>query len=314
MDKEFNLITALRTILKWKLHILILAITSGIIAAIFSVYVMDEWFLSWSTFYPTNQALSDRVNIFNTDASVQVEYFGTKQDVNRILTIANSNPVIEYVIDSFRLADHYKIASDKPYRKTIVRKKFEKKYEAIKTEHDAIQVSFYDTDPKVAAAIVNAVTEKVDQLNKEHVSQTKQKSYEAIARQTLKLQEDVNGYIDTLAKLGQQYKVKVSSGADGTIIVDGSDYHAVQLYKSIMAKQTNAARELNNLTNIKGQLDVSMQNNETSLVVMESAFPAERREKPVRSLVVILTMLITTFVGVIGVLMIEQIREIKAQL
>jgi LPS O-antigen subunit length determinant protein (WzzB/FepE family) len=314
MDKEFNLIAAIRTILKWKMHILVLTITSGIIAAIFSVFVMDEWFLSWSTFYPTNQALNDRTAIFNTDASVQMEYFGSKQDVNRILTIANSNPVIDYVIDSFKLAEHYKVEKDSKYWKTKVRKKFEKKYEAIKTEHDAVQVSFYDTDPKVAAAVVNAVIEKVDELNKAHVTDTKEKSYEAIAKQTLKLQADVNGYIDTLAELGQQYKIKVSSGADGTIIVDGSDYHAVQLYKSIMAKQTNATRELNNLTNIKGQLDVSMQNSETSLYVLESAFPADRREKPVRSLVVILTMLITAFVSVLGVLLIEQIREIKAQL
>ena len=156
MDKEFNLIAAIRTILKWKKHILILTVASGIIAALFSVFVMDEWFLSWSTFYPTNQSLNDRSAIFNTDASTQVEYFGTKQDVNRILTIANSNPVIDYVIDSFHLAEHYQIEKTSNYWKTKVRKKFEKKYEAIKTEHEAVQVSLYDTDPKLAAAIVNA--------------------------------------------------------------------------------------------------------------------------------------------------------------
>ncbi len=314
MDKEFNLITAIRIILKWKIHIVALTLLSGIIAAIFSVFVMDEWFLSWSTFYPTNQALSDRTAIFNTEATVQVDYFGNKQDVNRILTIANSNPVIDYVIDSFKLAQHYKIEKESQYWKTKVRKKFEKKYEAIKTEHDAIQVSFYDTDPKVAAAVVNAVVNKVDELNKAHVTETKVKSYNAITRQTLKLQSDVNGYIDTLAILGQQYKIKVSSGTDGTIVVDGADYHAVQLYKSIMSKQTGTTRELNNLTNIKGQLEVSMQNSESSLYVLESAFPADRREKPVRSLVVILTMLITGFVSVLGVLLIEQIRDLKAQL
>lgn len=314
MDKEFNLITAIRIILKWKIHIVALTLLSGIIAAIFSVFVMDEWFLSWSTFYPTNQALSDRTAIFNTEATVQVDYFGNKQDVNRILTIANSNPVIDYVIDSFKLAEHYKIEKESKYWKTKVRKKFEKKYEAIKTEHDAIQVSFYDTDPKVAAAVVNAVVNKVDELNKAHVTETKVKSYNAITRQVLKLQSDVNGYIDTLAILGQQYKIKVSSGTDGTIVVDGADYHAVQLYKSIMSKQTGTTRELNNLTNIKGQLEVSMQNSESSLYVLESAFPADRREKPVRSLVVILTMLITGFVSVLGVLLIEQIRDIKAQL
>jgi LPS O-antigen subunit length determinant protein (WzzB/FepE family) len=48
--------------------------------------------------------------------------------------------------------------------------------------------------------------------------------------------------------------------------------------------------------------------------VLETAFASDRREKPVRSLVVILTVLITGFVSLIGVLLIEQIRDIKAQL
>jgi capsular polysaccharide biosynthesis protein len=312
MDKEFNLLTAIRIILKWKKQILILTVASGIIAALFSVFVMDEWFLSYSTFYPTNQSLSDRSAIFGNET--QVEYFGTKSDINRVLTISNSVPVIDFIIDSFKMAEHYDISKDKKYWKTIVRKKFEKNYEAIKTEHDAVRVSLYDTDPKVAAAIVNTVVRKTDELNKQHVTESKQKTYNAIVEQTAKLQLTADSYIDTLATLGERYKVKVSSGADGTILVDGSDYHAVQLYKSIMAKQTNAARELNNLTNIQGQLNVSLQNNETSLYVLEAAFASDRREKPVRSLVVIMTVLITGFVSLIGVLLIEQIRDIKAQL
>ncbi len=312
MDKEFNLLTAIRIILKWKKQILILTVASGIIAALFSVFVMDEWFLSYSTFYPTNQSLSDRSAIFGNET--QVEYFGTKSDINRVLTIANSVPIIDFIIDSFKMAEHYDISKEKKYWKTIVRKKFEKNYEAIKTEHDAVRVSLYDTDPKVAAAIVNTVVRNVDELNKQHVTESKQKIYTAIVDQTAKLQLTADSYIDTLAILGERYKVKVSSGADGTILVDGSDYHAVQLYKSILAKQTNTARELNNLTNIQGQLNVSLQNNETSLYVLEAAFASDRREKPVRSLVVIITVLITGFVSLIGVLLIEQIRDIKSQL
>jgi len=312
MDKEFNLLTAIRIILKWKKQILILTVASGIIAALFSVFVMDEWFLSYSTFYPTNQSLSDRSAIFGNET--QVEYFGTKSDINRVLTIANSVPIIDFIIDSFKMAEHYDISKEKKYWKTIVRKKFEKNYEAIKTEHDAVRVSLYDTDPKVAAAIVNTVVRNVDELNKQHVTESKQKIYTAIVDQTAKLQLTADSYIDTLAILGERYKVKVSSGADGTILVDGSDYHAVQLYKSILAKQTNTARELNNLTNIQGQLNVSLQNNETSLYVLEAAFASDRREKPVRSLVVIITVLITGFVSLIGVLLIEQIRDIKSHL
>lgn len=313
MNKEFNLIEAIRVILKWKVQIIVLTVVAAIAAAVFSMFVMDEYFYSWSTFYPTNQSMTDRSNIFNGDAQ-QLEYYGGKADVNRILTIANSVPVIQSVIDSFRLASHYDVDTNKKYWRTIVRKKFEKNYTAIKTEHDAVEISVYDTDPATAAAIVNTIVSKIDYLNKEHIRQTKQKVHDLINKQIGELQIDVIGFNDTLAELGEQYKIKVSQTTDGAVIVDGADYRAVQLYKSIMTKQTGTARELNNLIVMRGQMEVVLENNESSLYVLEPAFAADRRTKPVRSLVVIVTMFITFFVSIIGVLLIEQIREIKQQL
>lgn len=314
MNQEFNLIAAIRIVIKWKKPIFILLFISGIVSAFFSVFVMDELYYSWSTFYPINQALSDRAAIFNSESNPKMDYFGDKSDVNRVLSIATSNPVIDFVIDSFHLAEHYKIDTNKIYWKTKVRKKFNRNYEVKKTEHDAIEISLFDTDPKLASSIINTIAKKVDASNKLHANQSKQKIYEAIGTQIAKLQQNVDGYIDTLAVLGQQYKIKVSSGVDGTVIVEGNDYKAVQLYKAIVSKQIGSTKELNSLINIKGELEVSLKNNENSLYVLEEAFPADRREKPVRSLIVIITVLITAFISIIGVMLIEQIREIKHQL
>jgi len=82
----------------------------------------------------------------------------------------------------------------------------------------------------------------------------------------------------------------------------------------LLAKQENALKELNNRNNIKEQMEVAMKNNASSLFVIENAFAADRREKPVRSLVVLITMLITAFVSIIGVFLIEQIQDLKKQL
>jgi capsular polysaccharide biosynthesis protein len=315
MDKEFNLIAVLRIIIKWSRPIAILTITAGVLAAIFSFVFMDNWFLSWSTFYPTNQYTTDRSMIFNSEnTGGQIEYFGGKGDVNRILTIANSAPIMDYIIDSFKLAEHYKIDKTGKYWRTKVRKEFDKNYEAIKTEHDAVQVSIYDTDPKTASDMVNAVVEKVDQENKQHTTETKENLYNLISSQINEQQRKVNGFVDTLAELAQLYKIKVSSGPQGTILVEGNDFKAVQQYKALMSKEENAVKELNNRINIKEQLEVSMKSNTSSLVVFERAFAADKKEKPLRSVIILITMLITAFVAVIGALLIEQLAEIKKQL
>lgn len=314
MNKEFNLIEAIRILLKWKVQILALTIISAITAAVFALFVMDEYYYSWSTFYPTNQAMTDRTSIFNTESSSQLEYFGGKGDINRILTIANSVPVVQSIIDSFNLPAHYDIDTTKKYWRTEVRKKFEKNYSAIRTEHDAVEISLYDTDPKVAAAIVNTIVSKIDYLNKQHIAQTKLKVYNLIGKQVGDMQQEVINYNDTLAGLGEQYKIKVSQTSDGGMTVDGNDYKAVQLYKSLLSKQSGIARELNNLTSIRGQMEVTLENNESSLFVLEQAFDADRRSKPVRWIVVAVTVFITFFISIIGVLLIEQMKEIRKQL
>jgi capsular polysaccharide biosynthesis protein len=315
MDKEFNLVAVIRIIIKWWKPIAILTVISGAAATLFSVLFMDNWFLSWSTFYPTNQYITDRSMIFNSEnTGGQIEYFGDKNDVNRLLTIANSAPIMDYIIDSFKLAEHYKIDKTGRYWRTKVRKELDKNYEAIKTEHDAVQVSIYDTDPKTASAMVNAVVEKVDQENKQHTTETKQNLYNLISSQIVEQQRSVNGFVDTLADLGQRYKIKVSSGPQGTILVEGDNFKAVQEYKTLMSKEENAVKELDNRINIKEQLEVSMKSNTSSLVVFENAFPADKKEKPLRLVIVLITMLITGFVSIIGALLIEQLRELKKQL
>lgn len=314
MNREFNLIEAIRILLKWKWQIIGLSAISAVVAAVFALFVMDEYYYSWSTFYPTNQAMTDRTSIFNTETAQQMEYFGGKGDINRILTIANSVPVIQSIIDSFDLPKHYDINKDRKYWRTEVRKKFEKNYSAIRTEHDAVEISVYDTDPKVAAAIVNTIVSKIDRLNKQHIADTKRKVYNLIGKQVADMQQEVINYNDTLANLGEEYRIKVSQGTDGGVIVDGSNYKAVQLYKSLLSKQSGIARELNNLTSIRGQMEVTLENNESSLFVLEEAFAADRRTKPVRWLVVVVTTFLVFFISVIGVLLIEQIREIKEQL
>jgi tyrosine-protein kinase Etk/Wzc len=317
MNKEFNLITVIRTILKWKLPIVIVTLTAGILSVGFCKLVMDEWFLSWSTFYPVNQYLNDRSMIFNTESSGgQINYYGDKNDVNRCLTIANSTPVIEFVIQKYNLVEHYKIDTNKLYWRTKVRKKFDKNYKAIKTEHEAVEVSFYDTDPKVAADIVNTIVDRVDEINKQRVTENNKKLFDLLNYQIGEQQTKVEGYADTLAILGEKYDVRVEMGQAGSKMVKATNFQAAQLYETILGKQENAMKELNNRINIRDQLEVSLKNSTTSssLSITDRGFPADRKSKPVTWLVLLTTMLVTGFVMVLGALVIEEVKEIKEQL
>lgn len=315
MNQELNLIETIRIIIKWKKQLLGAIVCSGAVAALFSLFVMDEYYYSWSILYPVNQMQNDRAVIFNTEnAGGQIEYFGTKGDVNRLVSIANSAPIREYIIDSFKLVEHYKIDRNSKYFKTKVRKEFEGNYKAIKNEREAVEISIYDTDPKVAAAILVAIIQKMDEVNKVTINETKLRLFNLINDQMATQQTKIELMDDSLASLAARYSIKVSSGADGTIIVNGTNNKAVQEYKTLLGKQENAIKELNNRINISEQMQVSLKSNASSLFIVDEPFAADRKTKPIRWLVVTLTMLITGFVCLLGVLMIEQFSNLKKEL
>ncbi|MFN8310409.1 MAG: hypothetical protein U0T73_10645 [Chitinophagales bacterium] len=314
MDKEFNLITVIRTLLKWKKHIFLISFGSAVIAGVFSWFFMDDYFRSYATFYPINMAQNDRIAMFNTDNAVSMDYYGTKDDVNRMLTIAQSAEVAEFIIQKYNLADHYKINKNRSYWKTKVRKEFDANYKAIKTDQSAIEVSILDVDATMAAAMVNDVITKVDETFRHTILESKHKQLELVKKQLAEQQHRVDMMGDSLADLTRDYHIVVHAGADKSEIVDGSDFHAVQLYKTLSSKQRNAVTELNNRTNIQEQMEVSMQSNNTAVAVVDKPFVADRKEKPVRSLIVLSTFLIMLVVATLGVLMMEQVEVIRRQL
>jgi capsular polysaccharide biosynthesis protein len=104
MEATYNLVHILKIWIKWKWYILAAILLSAIISALVSVFVMDEYFLSRSVIYPINQSITDRSHLFNEKGSEsELEYYGTKNDVNRLLEIAGSAQITDFLISYYLL-------------------------------------------------------------------------------------------------------------------------------------------------------------------------------------------------------------------
>lgn len=311
MDNEYNMLGAIRVLIKWKNQILIATIAATIIAGTYSWFFMDDYYKSYATLYPINLAYNDRAAIFNLE---QIDYYGTKDDVNRVLTITQSGPIEAYIIDHFNLADHYKISKDKKFWKTKVQKEFEGNFKSIKTEQGAIELSIYDTKPELAVAIINEIIDKTDSIYRNSVMASKRQQLATFTKQLEERQRKIAEYGDTLAILGKQSNIVVKAGFDKTDIIEGNDLHAVQIYKAIYAKQKNALIELNENSNIKEQIENSLENDSKSLAVIDVPVIADKKEKPVRSVICITVFLLTFVFSIFGALLVDQVQEIRKQL
>jgi capsular polysaccharide biosynthesis protein len=293
MSKEYNLIEVVRTLLKWKWHILSLTILGAISAIVVTLFVMKPYYQSFALVYPTNQSAADRSALFSFEGNSTGEstFYGTKHDANRILSIANSSLLVNYVIKEYDLVNHYE-NQDKEFANSDTYEEFMKNYSVYKTDKDAIRINLIDTDKDLAAKIVNDIVGTIEFETSKPIKANKKKLYETFQKKEVEKKAALKQVSETLKNTKQ-----------GTI-----DYTLVkEEYESVKESFVEIKK-------LKEQYQIASEQEMPGIQVIEKAYPAERKIKPVRSKIVIATTLITFFFAMIGALFIEEVKYIKEQL
>lgn len=274
---EYQLIDLLKV---WKVYRkLIIYFTSFcIVTSLIVAFLLPEYFESRTILYPISLNMVDRNIIFGQQqGQSDFSYFGDKFDANRIIQAANSNEVINYIIEKHDLKKHYGFRENDKYLYTKVKEEFLENYHAIRNDKDAIEITLIDTDKDKCAKMINDITLKVDEIATKPVSETKSK-------------------IIKMLELGYSNKIEE------------------------LAKSTNATEKVNLNSEIKQLSEALTQyrvsNNEklTSITVLEKAIPAEKRSKPIRWLIVLLSSLGGLIVVLLSTIIVTQYKFIKQKL
>jgi len=210
MNNRDNLLGVLGTIYRWRKafrNVCLVALVGSIGIALW----MDTYYKATTIFYPSNQDLSKPELIFGGMSKV-TEYFGGDKDVDRILEIAASNELVDYMIGRFGLFKHYDIDSASHEGRYWARLKFRDLYVVQKNRNDAIELTIEDTDPKLAADMANAAREKIDELAQQL---TKDSQAKLIAAYDLNIKRKIS----ELSRLGDSVRIvqtryKIYSGGE----------------------------------------------------------------------------------------------------
>lgn len=294
MNKEFNLVEVVRTLLKWKWHILAITFLGIIASVLVTLFVMKPYYQSFALVYPTNQSAADRSALFSFEGNTVVDgssYYGTKHDANRILTIANSSLLVNYVIKEYDLVNHYE-NQGKKFANSDTYEEFMKNFSVYKTDKDAVRINLIDTDKDLAAKIVNDIVATIEYETSKPIKANKEK-LKASFETNLKAKE----------KELAEKSTALTTMKTGTISYDlaRDEYNVVK----------DEYKELRQLTE---QYAISAAQEMPGIEIIEKAYPAERKIKPVRSKIVIGTTLITFFFACLAALLVEQVKWLKEQL
>lgn len=173
MNGDYNLIDLIQQLYKWRKELLKAMIAIIVVSVIVSL-LMPNYYKAETTFYAASPDLAKPIPIGNDEKDVRI--YGDDNDLDRLFTIATSQELLNYLIDSFDLYKHYDIDSTSSKAKFKIKEKVLSNFQTVKTKYGALSLFIEDKDPIMATKLANTARDRIDDLAQNIVkgSQNKQ--------------------------------------------------------------------------------------------------------------------------------------------
>lgn len=300
MNESFNIIGLIKLMLRWWKQILIVCLIA-IASSITISLLLPNYYESMVLFFPSNPALTDRQNLYRTDAGDEpVSFFGKEKDADRLLQIGKSAQLAAYIIYKYDLFKHYDIdSSNSKYPQYEVNKEFEDNYQIFRNEYGAIEIHIMDVNKDLAAKMANDIVDKIDEINNLMVVNNKKEVLDIFDTKLKEKQEA----LDQITKELTNIKIESNQSKQNKTVVE-------ERIKNLEEIRSAAVKDLNITSTLRAQYETAANKTFSSVYILERAYPAEKKVKPIRWLIVVSSFLITLLVSVLTIAIIEKVKTV----
>lgn len=200
-----SLLDVLKTLYQWKIPIVLTTGLAGLIAVIYCLFA-PNYYKSKAIFYPSNPRIASRGALFG-GADENMDFFGGNSEMNRILNIAKSSELINYVVKKYDLYAHYEIDSTELEAPHYVTEDFLKLYKVNKNAENAVEISVEDTDREKTADMVWAILGKIDEINSRLTKDNQRRILKSFEKKLLDKQSEYDITMDSLRVLRAKYGI-----------------------------------------------------------------------------------------------------------
>lgn len=286
MDKNYNNLTLIQLMYKWKWHILIITVFAAICGGIFSgARFITPLYKSEAIAYPAN-----------------ISSYSEESETEQMLQIINSQSIADSIIEKYDLWSHYGIDRNYQYAKTYMMLEYREKVKISKTPYDAVSIIVNDKDPMIACSIVNDILyfydKKVGQLHRDRekdvvVMYEKQLAMKQQGIDSLKKDlSEIGSGLDVLSLLSPSRK-------DGK--VQGPDPQTLDLTTKIITEGLNYA-----VVHLEYEKELRFMISDLSYSnVITEPYPADKKSYPIRWVVVTLCALGALLLSILVIFIIE---------
>ncbi|MBR5663983.1 MAG: hypothetical protein IKX01_04530 [Bacteroidales bacterium] len=307
MDKYFDNTSMIKTIFKWKWHIIIITVAAAILGAIFSgPRFITPLYKSEAVLYPGN-----------------VSAYSDETFTEQMLQIMQSNEIMDSVVEHFGLLEHYKISKSYPYWKTVLIGEYRDNVRISRTPYDAVLIKVLDKDPQMACDMVKDIIrlydEKVGTMHKIKRLET----VNMFKRQLEEKQHYIDSLKDRMAELSSEYGLldyeaqsrEVSkyyvgrNKKDDDELVSNMEQYGPEMVmlNQLIRYESKAYSEVK----VDYEQELRFYNaNMTFSNVVSEPFVADKKTYPVRWVVVALCGLAACFISILVVYVMESKKDL----
>jgi len=296
-EEYLDFTSALKIILNNKKLIIGGSLLFSICIAIGTLF-LDNYYLSKAKVYAINSMQLSPKAMYGEEVQ---EIYGDSKEVDRVVSVATSNAVKDYVINKYNLMKHYKIDTTNPSKRSKLFKQYNSNITVDNDERGAIEVKVYDTDPIMAANIANDIVLKTNDQCVDNVRATIRETMriqEAVMNST---QKNVAEFQDSLTKVSLEYGIVMSGGGD-----DGATsmkalkgwenfMKGIDIVTGLKAKLTVLNEQYALALDGYNKANQTLNAKQSALNVVEGAIPSDIKSKPIRSLITIGAFLFSLF-------------------
>ncbi len=309
MNNNFNNLSLVQVILKWKWHIIIITTLAALCGAVFSSSMfITPLYKSVAIAYPAN-----------------ISPYSDESETEQMLEIINSTSIMDSVIEKYDLWSDYNIDKNYKFGRTYMINEYRSKIKIGKTPYEAVSVTVMDKDPfvacNIAKDILNFYDQKVHLLHTQKVGEVvsmyerqlreKQRNIDSLKRRYTEI-STTYGITDISSQTREVTKGLLSGSAKASEMKNNIEQYGAEIHDL----HTKIAAEGNTYVATKLDYEKELRFFHSQLTysnIITEPFPADKKAFPVRWVVVALSALGALLLSIVVVFIIENRKRFVAE-
>lgn len=307
-----------------KRKILLITTAAAFVVSTVIAFLMTPIYRSTAIVFPAATSTVSFSEQRNAKASSMD--FGEEEQAEQLIQILQSSNIRDKIVAEFDLQKHYEIAEDDANKHYKLVKEYNQNILFVRTRYGSIQIDVLDRDPVLAADIANKIVDLIDTVKNEMVAARTMPAFEINRRKRDQMEADrkaILDQLDTLAAKGVlpldsraglfQAYVDAKSPEQRAEIKEKIDINNKYgaLFDGLEYIRNEKIVKLEDFTVSYEQAESDANTKFSHKFVVERAVVADKKDKPKRMIIVLLSVIGTFIFMVFALLLQDKLKELR---